>query len=107
MTGDGLIVDALVGEQYGLAFGADGALAAVHEVDGAAVDLSLTLPVSTPLASISHTRSCGRGGAVPLVAHLTAGAQVVGIDGHLGGVAQQVSGEAGGWHQHPGRCAVR
>ena len=30
------------------------------------------------------------------VAHLLAGAQVIGIDGHLGGVAQQVAGKAGG-----------
>ena len=37
--GDGFVVDALVGEQHGLALGAGCALAAVHEVDGAAVDL--------------------------------------------------------------------
>ena len=30
------------------------------------------------------------------VAHLLAGAQVVGIDRHLGGIAQQVAGKAGG-----------
>ena len=30
------------------------------------------------------------------VAHLIAGAQVIGIDGDLGGIAQQVAGKAGG-----------
>ncbi len=34
--GNGLVVDALVDQKHGLALGADGALAAVHEVDGAA-----------------------------------------------------------------------
>ena len=37
--GNGLVVDALVGQQHGFALGAGCALAAVHEVDGAAVDL--------------------------------------------------------------------
>ena len=37
--GNGLVVDALVGQKHRLALGAGCTLAAVHEVDGAAVDL--------------------------------------------------------------------
>ena len=68
----------------------------MHEVDGAAVDLlgragqhavgvDLALGLATAVAQL-----------VVKVAHLFAGAQVIGIDGHLGGVAQQIAGEAGG-----------
>lgn len=37
--GNGLVVDALVGQKHRLALGTGCTLAAVHEVDGAAVDL--------------------------------------------------------------------
>ena len=37
--GNGLVVDALVGQEHRLALGAGCTFAAVHEVDGAAVDL--------------------------------------------------------------------
>ena len=94
--GDGLVVDALVGQKHRLALGAGCTLAAVHEVDGAAVDLlgragqyavgvDLALGLATAVAQL-----------VVKVAHLLAGAQVVSIDGDLGGIAQQVAGKAGG-----------
>ena len=37
--GNGLVVDALVGQEHRFALGAGCTFAAVHEVDGAAVDL--------------------------------------------------------------------
>ena len=94
--GNGLVVDALVGQKHRLALGAGCALAAVHEVDGATVDLlgrasqhavgvDLALGLATAVAQL-----------VVKVAHLLSGAQVVSIDGDLGGIAQQVAGKAGG-----------
>ena len=94
--GDGLVVDALVGQEHRLALGAGCALAAVYEVDGAAVDLLGRASQHAVGVDLALGLAAAVAQLVVKVAHLFAGTQVIGIDGHLGGIAQQVAGKAGG-----------
>ena len=85
--GNGLVVDALVGQQHGFALGAGCALAAVHEVDGAAVDLLGRTGQHAVGVDLALGLAAAVAQLVVKVAHLLAGAQVVSIDGDLGGIA--------------------
>ena len=68
----------------------------MHEVDGAAVDLLGRAGQHAVGVDLALGLAAAVAQLVVKVAHLLAGAQVIGIDGHLGGVAQQVAGKAGG-----------
>ena len=92
--GDGLVVRALVHQEHGLALGALGALAAAHQVDGAAQDL----------LRLAHERAVGVDVAAGLlaamahdvveIAHVLAGGQVAGVHVHARQIAAQVGGKA-------------
>ena len=68
----------------------------MHEVDGAAVDLLRRTGQHAVGVDFALGLAAAVAQLIVKVAHLLAGAQVIGIDRHLGGVAQQVAGKAGG-----------
>ena len=93
--GHGLVVHALARQKDGLLLGALAALAAVHEVDGAAQYLLAGSGEHAVGVHVAHRLASALANDVVEVALLGAGSEVTGVDIQASGVTAHVGGKAG------------